>query len=297
MAELLAERGARPLCLDTNLLPMEADLIADPDGGGLLRTAAWSTRIERLRAAWVRHCHAGISSMEAVDPDHRRAIRVQTDLALRAALSGLACRVIDPPDRLDAAPFSLAQLRLARRCGLRTPETAITNDPATVRAMLDRHPGVICKMIQSSSSKVPGPRGWDFVPTRRVTADDLPFLPRVALCPMVFQEEIPKARELRITAVGDHLFAAALDPQGAIDWRQDPALVGAFTPWRLDPAADAAIRRILAATRLQFATFDILLTPAGEHVFLEFNCVSFYDFIEETTGLPISEAVADLLLG
>ena len=298
VAALLEARGARALCFDTNRLPVEADLIADPGGGGLLRTPGWSARLEGLHAAWVRHTHAGITGMEGVDPDHRRAVRVQSDLALRASLSALTCRVVDPPDRLDAAPFSLAQLRLARRCGLRAPETVITNDPAVARAMLERHPGgVICKMIQSSSSKVPGPGGWDFVPTRRITADDLPYLPRLALCPMVLQEEIPKARELRLTAVGERLFTAALDPQGAVDWRQDPALVGGFVPWRLDTGAEAAIRRMLAALGLQFATFDVLLTPAGEHVFLEFNCVSFYDFIEEGAGLPISEAVADLLTG
>ena len=299
MASILRARGAVPFCFDSNRFPMEADLIAGQglDGQGAIRTPEWTLPLDCLHAAWLRHTHVGLIGTEGVDADHLRAVRVQSDLALRAALSTLPCFTLDPPGRLDAAPFSLGQLRLARDCGMSVPRTLLSNDPRRVKEFIDGNPrGTICKMVQSSSSKVPGPNGWDFVPTRRISADDLPYLPRVALCPMVFQEEIPKARELRITAVGDHLFTAALDPQGAIDWRQDPALVGGFVPWNLDPAAAAALRRILAATGLRFATFDVLLTPEGEHVFLEYNCISFYDFIEDCAGLPISEAIVNLLI-
>jgi glutathione synthase/RimK-type ligase-like ATP-grasp enzyme len=49
--------------------------------------------------------------------------------------------------------------------------------------------------------------------------------------------------------------------------------------------------------RLDFATVDLILTPDGRYVFLEVNTVSFFSFVEKATGLPISGAVADLLLG
>ncbi|HNH48858.1 MAG TPA: MvdD family ATP-grasp ribosomal peptide maturase, partial [Myxococcota bacterium] len=95
--------------------------------------------------------------------------------------------------------------------------------------------------------------------------------------------------------------AAAVDPRGSVagevDWRQDQSLVGAFVPWALDPKVEASLLKLMDRMGLNFGTCDIIVTPEGRHVFLEINTVSFFDFIEECTGMPISRAVADLLTG
>ena len=126
--------------------------------------------------------------------------------------------------------------------------------------------------------------------------DDLRF------CPMIFQEFVPKALELRITVVGTQVFVAAVDssvsPSGADDWREDTELWEKFKPF--DRCPEAILDRLLAMlTRLglNFATVDIILTPSGRYVFLEFNTISGFAFIEKATGFPISAAIADLLLG
>lgn len=46
---------------------------------------------------------------------------------------------------------------------------------------------------------------------------------------------------------------------------------------------------------LNFATFDLVLTPDGKYVFLEMNPNGQWLWIEDLTGLPISEAITDLL--
>lgn len=48
---------------------------------------------------------------------------------------------------------------------------------------------------------------------------------------------------------------------------------------------------------LDFATLDVVLTRDGRWVLLEVNTTSFFDHVEVCAGLPISGAVADLLLG
>ena len=48
---------------------------------------------------------------------------------------------------------------------------------------------------------------------------------------------------------------------------------------------------------LNYGAIDIILTPDGRHVFLELNPSGEFFWLERTPGLPISDAIADLLLG
>jgi hypothetical protein len=48
---------------------------------------------------------------------------------------------------------------------------------------------------------------------------------------------------------------------------------------------------------LNYGALDLIVTPGGEHVFLEVNPVGEFWWLERWAGLPISEAIADLLLG
>jgi glutathione synthase/RimK-type ligase-like ATP-grasp enzyme len=54
---------------------------------------------------------------------------------------------------------------------------------------------------------------------------------------------------------------------------------------------------LVARSRLVYATIDLILTPDDRYVFLELNSAGEYGWIESLTGLPISEAIADYLLG
>jgi len=47
---------------------------------------------------------------------------------------------------------------------------------------------------------------------------------------------------------------------------------------------------------LNYGAIDIILTPDGRHVFLELNPSGEFLWLERTPGLPISHAIADLLL-
>ncbi|MDP9794725.1 D-alanine-D-alanine ligase-like ATP-grasp enzyme [Catenuloplanes nepalensis] len=57
------------------------------------------------------------------------------------------------------------------------------------------------------------------------------------------------------------------------------------------------VRRFLAMRRLRFAALDFIVTPDGDHVFLEANPNGQWAWIEDETGLPIAAAVADALEG
>ncbi len=47
---------------------------------------------------------------------------------------------------------------------------------------------------------------------------------------------------------------------------------------------------------LVFGCVDMILTPRGEYVFLEVNPAGQWGWIEQMTGMPITEALVDLLV-
>jgi hypothetical protein len=95
------------------------------------------------------------------------------------------------------------------------------------------------------------------------------------------------------------LFAAHVLSQetkrGKLDWRK------AYDELRLEAAtlpphvADQCFA-LLAEIHLVFGCSDCVVTPAGEHVFLEVNEMGQFLFVERYCGLPLIDAFAEFLL-
>lgn len=298
----IEERGGRMFRLDTGRFPTDAQLRFDSDGTGRIDAGGVSLPLAEITAVWIRHIEAGDGLPVDLDPMMRKACRVQSKSALRSMTECLPVFQLDPLEVLQRAPHKPRQIQLARSLGLDVPCTLLTNDPDAVRAFAASCPaGLVTKMIDSSVW-VETAAGNEAIYTRTVEPAELASLDGLDLCPMLFQERVPKARELRITVVGSRMFVAAVDSsasvEGADDWRRDRMLVGSF---RSDDDLPERVRErifaLLDRLGLNFATVDMIHTPDGRYVFIEVNTVSFFEFVERSTGLPISAAIADLLLG
>jgi len=220
---------------------------------------------------------------------------------LEEVLRRIPAFTIDPMDVHERAAGKQLQLEIAVQVGLRVPRTCITNDPAAVRALDARCPeGIVTKMMHAF--EVPTEAGRAVMYTSVIGPDDLAALEDgLALCPMTFQEHIPKARELRVVVVGDRMWTAAVDSPvyaGAeVDWRRDGVgLLDQWTPTTL-PAQDAGQVRVLMETLgLTYGALDLIVTPTGEYVFLEVNPGGEYFWLEDGCGFEISDALADRLM-
>lgn len=162
---------------------------------------------------------------------------------------------------------------------------------------------VVAKLLHSSAVTRQAAGGRRGYAPRLLGARELEDIDRVRVCPQLFQEPITKLLELRVTVVGSRLFTAAIrsgegNPSDSLDWGDDPERIASFQ--RHDDLPESVARSILALLDrlgLEFATLDMIVTPENRHVFLEVNPISYFGFIERTAGLPISDAIADLLCG
>ena len=122
----------------------------------------------------------------------------------------------------------------------------------------------------------------------------------IRLCPVIFQAYVPKRVELRITVVGRQVFAAEIHSQHSNhtkhDWRRYDRYQTPYFPHSLPTHLQQLCVRLVERLGLCYGAIDTVLTPDGRYVFLEINPNGQYLWIEKMTGLPISDAICDLLI-
>jgi glutathione synthase/RimK-type ligase-like ATP-grasp enzyme len=141
--------------------------------------------------------------------------------------------------------------------------------------------------------------------TQLLTRDKLDEIGALAACPAIFQQYVDKQVELRITMVGREVFAAAIysqeHPETSVDFRRwallPPEKDVKHTVFDLPSAVRDKLLALMNRLGLVFGCLDMILTPAGEYVFLEVNPSGQWGWIEDKTGMPITSALVNLLLG
>jgi len=292
----LARRGAGVAVLDLAELPGRGRL-ALRHGVGRGRELHLDGRpaidADRVTAVWWRRPRPPEPS-PGLAPGHGAFAVRQTQAALLGLVTSLRSRalLVNDPWRGEAAALKTAQLEAAARAGLRLPDTLVTSDPAAAARFLEGlgDGGAVHKAVHAT----PG----DWRPTRRVGPEDLHRLPALRLSPVILQERIPGV-DVRVTAVGEELFAAEIDARTSPspdDYRGHEAGCR-FEPCALPPAEERALRALVRELGLSFATADFRRRDDGAWFFLEVNPAGQWLFVEERTGQPITEALAALLAG
>lgn len=299
----LRARGVAVFRLNTDEFHRDITISADADGAVALADR-WGRRLAfpaDVRSVWYRKPVDPAPPDGAADAGTQALVLGETRELLDSLRADRRPRWVNNPHDNALARHKLPQLRLARALGLRTPRTLVTNDPARARAFqAEVAAPLVCKALK----EVGYAEGddWRSLFARVVAPGEFAaHADAVALCPTLFQEYIAKDHELRVTVIGAALFCCRIDSQAVadakIDWRRaDPARV----PHRivpLDPVVERALRAMLAAYGLAFGAFDLIVTPAGEHVFLELNPNGQWLWVERATGAGLSAAMADLLAG
>lgn len=225
----------------------------------------------------------------------------ETDAYMADLVASLKVKWVNHPEINRAARNKLAQLRLAHELGIRVPRTLVTNDPQSALEFAEsvQPAGIIYKtlthpFIEETTTTF-----------RSVFTSAVHFSPEklraVELSPCLFQEKIQKECELRVTVIGEHVFAIRIYSQDqeetALDWRRDQhkitlrqEVVG------LEPEVQKVCIEITKRLGLTFGAIDIIVTPEGEHVFVEINPNGQWLWKEVLLGLQISEALIDELV-
>lgn len=223
----------------------------------------------------------------------------ETTATIRGLWSLLDCIWVNHPDCNRLAEIKLNQLKRAMQLGLEIPKTLVTNSPAETRRFVNKLGGnVVVKSL--SGGFVPDDVAPISIFTNILEPEGIQNLGDVRLTPTLFQEYIPKSVEIRATVVDNRIFAAEIhsqvNPDTLHDWRHDTLNL----PHRIHQLPEDIARKCLALVRsfnLNFGAIDMILTPKDRYVFLELNPNGQWAWVEDLTGLPITDALIDLLTG
>jgi glutathione synthase/RimK-type ligase-like ATP-grasp enzyme len=176
-----------------------------------------------------------------------------------------------------------AALAMVAELGVPVPATVLTNDPDGLIAFIDRHTRCIFKPVQGGAH------------TRRLELRHLADenLDNLRYSPVTLQEEI-EGTDVRVFVAGDRVLACDVRTS-ELDFRDDPN--PEITPIELpDDVAERSVR-IARKLHLLWTGIDYRRTPDGRYVFLEANPSPMFLGFEQRSGLPLTEALGDLLRG
>jgi len=202
---------------------------------------------------------------------------------------------VSHPEAIRRASSKPLQLRDARSLGFDVPDTVLTNDRHELESLWQRSSGgVICKALTDGCVRTAGKQALLF--TTKIDNDQVATLGPE---PHLFQALVPKLYDVRVTVIGDEVFATRIDsqtrPDGRVDWRRADGPALEHFPERLPDELAGRCLKLLQGYGLRFGAVDLAKRPDGGYSFFELNPNGQWAWIEQRTSVPLRARLADLL--
>lgn len=283
---------------------VEVDIAPGSGTGRLwLKDSRKEARLEEIGAVWyrkpepiaVKHFDLDSGALEYIEAEFTEIV-----LGLYALLS--RAYWINNPFNTRIAHRKLLQLKVTSDVGFDIPRTVVTNRPEVALDFSRRATGdlAIKSLGAISVMQDQGDGAVQYgIFTRRISSPELfEFKDKIGFMPTLFQDFIRKKSELRITCVGNHVFACRIqtraDDISADDYRFCTTSLLHTAVER--PDLTGRMFACMDAFGLNFAAFDFIESETGETIFLECNCNGQWFWVEQRTGQLIGEAIACQLI-
>jgi glutathione synthase/RimK-type ligase-like ATP-grasp enzyme len=286
--ETLRTRGVRAEFLSSLDFPGRVAVSFDPQNGAGRLTLPSDDGIVSIgfdevdAVYWRSYDSVGESDLLA-DPMQRHIARHDSRSLFETLFSALPCRWVNGLEGFRLHQTKPVALARAARLGLAIPRTCIANDAEAVRAFCEEVPHAIFKPVQGGAGTAP-------IEARHLTAE---ALARLSLSPVTLQEEIP-GTDVRVFVAGGRVYACEMLTD-ALDFREDP--YANIVPIELPADIREQALTVAKALHLVWTGIDFRRTPEGKWVFFEANPSPMFRGFELRTGLPLTEALIELLLG
>lgn len=289
-------RGVRVFRLHTDNLPTSVHIsleIQDGECTGIVTKPGRSLRLARVASAWLRRPRTPVPH-SLTDHGAREYVIQQSRDLLRAMYAMLDVQWVGDPALLHRAEIKAIQLIHAHRAGLATPRTLIGNSPEECNRFRREMNGLRCAIKPLHLMGVQGDDGYRF-PLTTLLPQEEPLI-GADLAPQIIQPYVDKQLELRCVVIGDEVFCGAIfsqeQPETMLDWRGGDTRLA---PYKLPRSVLDSVLSLVRSFGLVFASMDLILTTAGDYVFLELNPNGQWLWLEHRLGLPLTRSLADLL--
>ena len=268
VSQCLEQMGIPAFRLDTDLFPSEVKATFDPNCGLTLENSRDFVNSNQIISVWYRRNVAPALPAHLDEYDKEFCARESRAFLEGTLMSIPTDRWLSNPTAIWRAEHKLYQLTIARQMGFHVPPTLVTNDE-TATQRFTRNRQTIGKAV--SSGYIDSPDGYRSIFTTALAPTDLDDLSGLDVSPVIFQEQVQKASDIRVTVIGEEVFTAEImsqsHPSSATDWRatENPDLEHCVhdLPTQQKQQCLALVRRL----GLKFGAIDLALTTEGQYIF------------------------------
>lgn len=260
-----------------------------------LTCSSESIDIESVSSAYFRRPKSPL--FKDISMLYREYVSIEWNAFLNTFYHSIGDHWFSHPNDILLAEDKPTQLKIAHDIGFKVPETTISNNLDSVQTLRNSHALVVKPLKQALLNDEENER---IIFTSNIDSLTEKDRASISMSPVIFQQHIRKFCDIRVTVVGNQVFAVAIHSQDyeetTIDWRRgsNPNLIHEVFELPID------IRRkciqIVKVQRLRFGAIDLIQDLDGDFWFLECNPNGQWAWIENRTGLRIAAAIADELL-
>ena len=270
----LSRRSAPVALIDVENGACSVQLTVDPEVRGSLCVDDTAIDLFAVKGVYLRPAVPAVGSERAVVHEALWAFSEVTPaivLNRPAAMAGNGSK-----------PYQAVQ---ARAVGFATPDTLITTSVVAAREFASRHGEVIYKSTSGVRSVV-----------AMLDLADSERLADLETCPTQLQERVAGV-DVRVHVVGPLVFACEVR-SSAVDYRyaERDGLDVEIRSIELPPDIAARCLSLAALAELPLAGIDLRRTPDGDWYCFEINPSPGFTYYANTTGQPVADAIAELLL-
>lgn len=263
---------------------------------------AWSILLDgvvvrgaAITGAYFRRPGAPVVPDTATDPGERAYIEAEWSSFLKSLYSRLEGRWLNSPTNIFMAEDKPMQLLLAQEIGFYVPQAFVTNDILCARAISALGQAIGKPLRQA----VLAGETERVIFTSRLAEIDDEQAGAIRLSPFIVQSEILKQYDVRVTVVGERVFATAIwsqdNEETITDWRKGSRPDLRHEKIVLDRRVERQCVKLVQRLGLRYGAIDLVCDQSGKLWFLEINPNGQWAWIENLTGYPIAAAIVDEL--
>lgn len=242
--------------------------------------------LSNVRTVWYRRLAQPQLSGNLMASEDLSFAKREWSQAIDGLMLSLDAFFVNPimAQKMASKPY---QLEIAQRIGLQIPDTLITSDSKEVERFLEQH----CHRVIYKSMT---PHKQQSIYTKKWQASDYAWLENIKIAPTIFQKEVAGTSDIRVTIVGQDIFAARVATDiNTIDSRLHPDTP--YETWNLPIDIQRMLLKLMNELGLVFGCIDMRITCENEYIFFEVNPQGQFLYIEIWTGMPISKTLAEFL--
>lgn len=251
-----------------------------------------------VKSVWYRRPILPVVGLKSQRKSIKKFCEDESYEFLRGVWYSLNAFWISDPEAIRKAEHKIFQLKVAEELSFTLPKTLFSNNSEEIQNFYSHcNDQVIIKPLYMGFVDDAKSPMWIY--TSSLTKKEVQNTKSLNIIPSIYQEKIEKNFDVRVTVIGDKVFAAKIVaqnlPKNIPDWRYSPIKNLKHFKYKLPTEIEELCIRLVKKLGLEFGAIDFAVDKNNQHVFFEINPNGQWAWLENILKLPISSEIVNQL--